>query len=376
MLGEINNFDWRECSPMRYWSFSKTYSGDKNVETKELIFSGDYIGAQKRDGYYQRIIKDDEGNVMMISRNRNVKKEVVDKIDWVPHIKEWVEKLPNGTCLLCEIYLPNNEGSKNVTTLLGCTKERSIARQRDKKLHLYVFDVMAYDGTNFITDGIGDRIKYLDTLKNTESLKSEYVDYATYKRGKELWEMLGEILEAGDEGIVISREDCPVYFKRTPARMTLKIKKEISQTINCVFTGKGTPPTKEYKGKEMREWEYWINERTDERLKGKHFDEYMSGEPLLPVTKTYFNEWVGSMEIGVVKGNKVVPIGYLSGLADEIKANPAKYKLQPIEVTAMEIDYDAHTLRHARLVKLRDDLTLNDCTWERCFNSEEEENCI
>ncbi len=369
MIGEINGLNWREAEAMKYWSFSKAYKGDKQKETKEFIFSGDYIGARKMDGYYQRLVKDDDGNVMMIARNRNVKKEVVDKIDWVPQIKEWAEKLPRGTALLCEIYLPNNEGSKNVTTLLGCTKERCIARQKDKKLHLYVFDVMAYHGINLHEDGIEDRIGYLDKLKFNEELKSDYVEYAEYKEGKALWDMLGEILDEGGEGIVISQKDCPVYFKRTPARKTLKIKKEISQTLYCVFTGRGTQPTKEYKGKEIREWEYWLNEKTGRKEHGQYYEDYMRGEPLVPVTRNYFYEWVGSMEIGVIKDNKVIPIGYLSGLADSIKANPSEYKLKPIEVTAMEIDYDAHTLRHAKMVQIREDLKPSDCTWERCFES-------
>jgi hypothetical protein len=95
----------------------------------------------------------------------------------------------------------------------------------------------------------------------------------------------------------------------------------------------------------------------------------MSGEPWVPVTKPYFNEWAGSMEIGLVKGDKVVPIGYLSGLADEIKANVEKYKGAPIEITCMEI-LPTGGLRHAKLVKFRPDLNIKDCNWEKVFGED------
>ena len=58
------------------------------------------------------------------------------------------EALPNGTCLLGEIYFPKNEGSSNVTTIMGCTQDKALRRQENgEKLHYYVFDVLAYNNT-------------------------------------------------------------------------------------------------------------------------------------------------------------------------------------------------------------------------------------
>ena len=93
----------------------------------------------------------------------------------------------------------------------------------------------------------------------------------------------------------------------------------------------------------------------------------MNGRAIEPVTKGYFNDWAGSLEIGVFKGKEIVPIGYLSGLSDEIKANVQEYAMKPIEVTAMELDNESGALRHGKMKQFRPDLRLEDCTWDKIF---------
>ena len=62
---------------------------------------------------------------------------------------------------------------------------------------------------------------------------------------------------------------------------------------------------------------------------------------------------------------EVFPIGWLSGLPDEMKADPKKYAFVPMEVTAMEFDHVSIGLRHGKMVGWRKDLTLNDCTYDK-----------
>ena len=145
MYGYVDGIDFRNIEAMKYWSFPKNYAHDKAQEIKNLIFSGDYYGALKVDGFFQRLCKDEDGNVMMIARNHNVKGEAVDKIEWVPQVQSLMEALPNGTVLLCEAYLPGDEGSRKVTSLLGCLKDKCLARQEaGKKLHFYIFIILHY----------------------------------------------------------------------------------------------------------------------------------------------------------------------------------------------------------------------------------------
>lgn len=366
----INGIDWINCDAMRYWSYPNSYKKDFKAEIKNYIFSGDYCGALKRDGYYQRCCINSKGEAFLISRNKSVSGEAINKIDWVPHLKPYFDSLPKNTVLLCEIYLPGNEGSKKITSLLGCLKDKCIARQEAaQKLHLYVFDVMVSDGEDFVKKGMWDRADELNVL--ARAYPNPYVEYAEYYDGKELWEKLNEYLAAGNEGMVIHHKDCPVYFKRTPARQTIKVKKEIANTIDCFFTGRATPPKKEYTGKEIETWPYWMNVVAEMKLPidpmANYYKDYVEGDPIMPVTKSYYNNFAGSLEIAVLKEGKIFPIGLLSGLTEEIKKNPESYKGRCIEVNAMEIDPEAHSLRHAKMMQFRDDLTIKDCTYEKVF---------
>lgn len=368
MVGCVGSIDWVNCEAMKYWSYPSGYKKDSKAEIRNFIFSGDYCGALKVDGYYQRIIKDEDGNCFMIARNKDVNGNPINKLEWIPQIQPFMEAIPNGTVFFCEAYLPGSEGSRKITSLLGCLKDKCIQRQNsNQKLHLYIFDVAAFKGENYTNLGMGQRAANLEVIHEQFKGACEYVDWATYYWGKELWEKLEEYLASGREGIVLYKRDCPIYFKRTPARMTIKVKKEINETIDCFFTGKYLAPTYKYEGKEIETWPYWINMITKEKIKGEKYMDYYNGAPIEPITKPFFNDWAGSLEIGLVKGDKVIPIGYLSNLTEEIKANPDQYKGKCIEVTCMEIQ-ETGGLRHAKMLGFRDDLTIKDCTWEKVFS--------
>lgn len=363
MEGYINGFDWKEAEAMKYWSFGSSISLETRQKTvKDAIFSSDYIGSMKVDGYYERLLKDEDGNCFMVARSRNVNGEIVNKIDWAPQVKEWMDLLPNGTCVLSECYLPGNEGSKNITSILGCLKEKAIARQEKTPLHFYIFDVMAYNGQNLTKVPFVDRVKYLKTLS---AFKSDFVSFAQYFEGEELWSNLQSYLANGREGVVIMRKDAPVYFKRTPARVSIKIKKELKETLDVVIIG-ANAPTREYNGKEIETWKYWENTKTGEKILGEHFMDHTSGLPIEPVTKAYFNGWAGSLIIGAKKDGQMVQIGSLSGITEEVLSNWRAYLGKVIEITGMQI-MDTGGIRHPKLVQFRDDLTPNDTDWYRIF---------
>ena len=208
----------------------------------------------------------------------------------------------------------------------------------------------------------------------------EYVSFAHYVHGADLNILSQEILARGDEGVVITHEDGLYEPGKRPSKTTLKIKKELKQTIDCFFTGVGSAPTKEYTGKEIETWTFWENQITGEKINAEMYKEYRNGCPIIPITKGYYHGWAGSLEIavlhkkvgsrcvirGITYENTVVyPIGWLSGLPDEMKAEPKKFAFVPIEITAMEWDSLAHTLRHGKMVGWRKDLALTDCTLEK-----------
>lgn len=380
MYGVIDGYDFGEMEPMRYYAPPSTWSDEKKRDNaRAKIFSGDWYGSQKFDGYFAKLVKDEDGNILLYSRSRGVNGKFADKHEWVPHLQPFFDAIPNGTCFLGEIYFPSAPGSRNITTIMGCLKEKAIARQeKGEKLHFYIFDCLAYDGKSWISYPARKRFAFIDSYNVTDEY--EYVSHAHYVSGAELWEMLQEILGRGDEGVVITHYDGLYEPGKRPSKTTLKIKKELKQTIDCFFTGVGSAPTKEYTGKEIETWKFWMNQITGEKVIADLYKEYTAGCPVIPITKGYYHGWAGSLEIGVFrkkKGSKciirgveyndveVYPIGWLSGVADEMKADPKKYAFKPIEVTAMEIDQLSYTLRHGKMVGWRPDISLADCTLDK-----------
>ena len=380
MYGYIDGFNFGEMEAQKYWAPTSSWTDQKKKDhAHSCIFSGDWFGAEKKDGYFAKLIKDEDGNIILYSRSRGVNGKFADKHEWVPHLNAFFEALPLGTCLLGELYFPSAPGSRNVTTIMGCLKEKAIDRQeKGEKLHFYAFDCLAWNGKSNLTMSAAGRFGLLET--NRALLTQNYATAAVYVRGKELWSMLQEILARDDEGVVITHKDGKYEPGKRPSKTTLKIKKELKQTIDCFFTGRGSAPTKEYTGKEIETWQYWQDSITGEKLQGDYFKDYKSGAAIEPITKGYFNGWYGSLEIGVLRhkvGSKckirgevfedteIYPIGWLSGISDEMKADPSKIAYLPMEVTAMEYDEYNHTLRHGKMVGWRKDLTLRDCTLEK-----------
>ena len=74
--------------------------------------------------------------------------------------------------------------------------------------------------------------------------------------------------------------------------------------------------------------------------------------------------YAGSLEIGLMDGDKVVGIGYLSGLTDEIKMNYKEYKYRVIEVGAMMLTPDG-ALRHGKMLGWRPDKPWRECSIEQ-----------
>ena len=378
MYGFIDGYDFGEMEIMKYYCPPSTWSDDKKRENARMkIYSGEWYGSEKKDGYFAQLIKDEDGNIILYSRSRGVNGKFADKHEWVPHLNPFFDALPVGTCLLGELYLPSQPGSRNITTIMGCLKEKAIARQeKGEKLHFYIFDCLAYNGKSWMSYPAKKRFAFVDDF----GIGNEYTTHAKYVSGADLNILLQEVLARGDEGVVITKGDGLYEPGKRPSKTTLKIKKELKQTIDCFFTGIGSAPTKEYTGKEIETWKYWQHQMTGVKIESEMYKEYKAGCPIIPITKGYYNGWAGSLEIAVFRhraGSKckirgveyedteVFPIGWLSGLPDEMKADPKKYAFIPMEVTAMEYDGFNHSLRHGKMVGWRKDLTLTDCTLDK-----------
>ena len=359
----INGIDFKELECQKYWTFTSSFKGDKKAEIRNMIFSGEYLGSRKRDGALYKFVKDDEGNMGLYGRSKGVSGDYSEKLAWIPHLHDFFESLPNGTCLLGELYLPHNEKSTGTTTIMGCLVEKAIQRQQSgEPLTYYIFDVLAYDGKSLIKESAQYRFSLLDYIK----VNHPNIEWATYYKGEELWNELNHILEEGGEGIVITKANTCYQPGKRPARQTLKVKKELQENVDCIIVG-ANPPTKEYTGsKSIETWNYWINNTTEKKMEGQFYSQYYAGEPITPITKMYFLGGAGSLVLGVYKDEKIIPIGNLSGLTEDILLNWKQYIGKVCEVTAMEI-LPTGGLRHPKFVRFRDDKPRQDCTYESIY---------
>ena len=369
----IEGTDFYQLEAMKYYSPSTSWSPEKKKENAmSKIFSGEWWGAQKRDGIFVMCGRNPEGEIFLRPRAKNTKGEFVNKVDWVPQIHDFLKGLGFGTVLLGELYLPRDEQAKSTSSIMNCLLKKSLARQskEEDKLHLYVFDVLADEGESYLNMKAIDRFLRLGDYSKVYN--SSYVEWAEYKRGEELWEMLQQLLADGYEGVVITYEDAPYQPGKRSNKVSLKVKRELQDTIDCVIIG-ANAPTKLSGTKEPENWEWWFNEATNEKiLASEYFTKnhesiyklYVSGAPVIPITKGWFYGWAGSLKIGLYDGDKLVHVGDLSGIDESIKANWKDYVNSVAEISCMEI-HDTGGLRHPRFLRWRKDKNPTDCLIEQ-----------
>lgn len=369
----IDNFDFWNMEAAKYFAPSTSWSAEKKKENAmNKIFSNSWCGSRKRDGIWMMFIKDMDGNLYLRPRAKNTKGEFVNKVDWVPHLHSFFNELDNGTVLLGELYAPWDEQAKTTTSIMNCLLPKALKRQEsdDKKLHYYVFDILADRGESYINMKAVDRFL---TLKDyNEHFISPYVEWAQYFYGQELWDKLQSILAEGGEGMVIINEDSPYQPGKRSNGTSLKVKKEIQETIDCVIMG-ANAPTKVSGTKEPEVWEWWFDEYTgDKILASEYFAEkhesiyklYVDGGPVIPVTKAWFYGWAGSLKLGLYDGDKLVHVGDVSGIDEDVKANWKELVGTVVEIGAMEI-HDTGGLRHPKILSYRKDKPARECTIEQ-----------
>ena len=376
----IDGIDFYNLEAMKYFSPSTSWSEDKKKQNAmDKIFSGEWWGSQKRDGIFCMCGKNPEGEIFLRPRAKNTKGEFVNKVDWVPQIHKFLNELEPGTVLLGELYLPRDEQAKSTSSIMNSLQPRAVKKQakEEDKLILYIFDILALEGENWLNKRAEDRFEELNVL--WRAYPGQYVEYAEYFNGQELWNLLQKLLLEGYEGVVITHKDASYQPGKRSNKVSLKIKKELQDTVDCIVIG-ANPPTRLYSGKEVETWEYWFNDLDNEKiLASEYFAKnhesiyklYSEGGAVVPVTKNWFYGWAGSWKLGAYKDGKLVQIGSLSGLTDEQKENWRDYVGKVVEVSAMETSENQEGgkgLRHPKLIDVRSDVDPTDCTYERIFD--------
>ena len=353
----------------------------------EFLKNEKILGTIKKDGYWETIIKENN-QVYMFSRS--VSKTTgfySEKIDNVPHLKNWAMKnLPNGTCLIGEAYYPGGT-SKDVTKILGCLSDKAIERQAGSygNLHYYIHDLLKYNGYDYVVNQAPYSKRYSDLCKYID-IQAEHIPEVEVAG---IWDSvycnLAKVTEQelldGEEGMVF-RTESGLYLpgKRRPNIM-FKIKESID-TIDLVITDLLEPEMK-YTGKDVEHWPYWVNHSAENpgefwkipvaNTKDSYATHNRLPESCIPVTKAYYLGWKNAFELSAYDNNgALVPVARVaSGLTDQMREDIAKhpenYLGKVCSISAMSVDPQELSIRHPVFIDIRYDKDPKDCKIKDIF---------
>lgn len=359
----------------------------------EMLNNEKILGTVKKDGYWETIIKENN-QVYMFSRS--VSKTTgfySEKIDNVPHLKNWAMKnLPNGTCLVGEAYYPGGT-SKDVTKILGCLSDKAVERQAGNygNLHYYIHDLLKYNGYDYVVNQVPYSKRYSDLCKYIDIQAEHIPEIEVAGIWDSIYCNLAKITEQelldGEEGMVF-RTESGLYLpgKRRPNIM-FKIKESID-TIDLVITDLLEPEIK-YTGKDIEHWPYWVEriESTsgekpsyskwdkDDALGeyGAYYQYKQNPHIYIPVTKAYYLGWKNAFELSTYDndGNLVPVAKVASGLTDQMREdiakNPDNYLGKVCSISAMSVDPQELSIRHPVFVSMRYDKDPKECRIKDVF---------
>lgn len=415
---------------------------------QSMLIDDSVIAEDKLDGT-RSLLHMVGGKCRLFSRNISKKSGwFTENSDRCPHIRdiEFPESL-GYTVLDGELKVPDKP-FETVSSILNCTPEEAYERQKTQgKIVLNVFDILWYNGECVEDLPVVKRKELLKEVLEqinseylvhcqwftktirvpyTDLLNSRYVGdnkdlYSTYPllfeairtQISDRWaEMLtlnkSEYYEYvvihGGEGIMLKDPNGKYYHKR--GREYTKYKKFL--TRDCIAISL-TESTKEYTGKELKKWGYWVDENNNKLpyvTTKSEIDEYLNSG-YTPVTKPYYYGWFGNLEFGVVvsdtdieylkkvngkafkdlnftavkSGNdrfEVLIVGECAGFDDNTKDHLTKHPEdivgKCVEIRCNEIFKKTGKLRHPRFMRIRTDKNIESCIFKDHIQSDGEMN--
>lgn len=346
---------WEMLEPMKY--FDKQPDGlSENLKKKyDAMISNEnneYIATCKYDGEWTMFIKW-EGQYLIRSRSiSKVTGKYGDKTAHLPHLVEEMKLWPDNTVILGEVCWGDfGTVSTDVGTILRCLPAKAVERQKERKLVVKMFDLLAIAGESWLNMPYGSRLM---ELRNYEGwIDSKYFTVTNIcPPGKTPAEFADEIISQGGEGAVIQRADYVYEPGKRTAWKTLKLKQRLPQ-MELPVVGL-LRPNKYYEGDCPETWPYSI---TEESLSP---DGRVYIEDRVLVTKPYFYGWMNGIIVELEDGTTCE---VTSGLTDadrewlatmeaaEMIKNGELYAV----IQAMQIN-TLGRLRHPALVRLRNDM--------------------
>ena len=367
--------DYFTSEPMKYFAPPSTMSPEmRRMKLEQMIDSGNYLFGLKTNGNWSRAVITKERQALQTRGISTVTKTYGEVQDKVTFWDDVCAPFGDTTVILGEVYLP--EGiDKDVGAILRCLPAKAMARQKDNPLRWRIFDVLVLDGMDMMDWPFEERISHIpEVVGRINSPLVEGVTY--YEMNETFFDKMGEIFAAGGEGCVCYKKDCKyIPGKRGPhAWDTVKVKQEISSEIDA-FISAIVPGERIYTGKDLGTWQLWENQRSGEKLIGSYFGEYQTGGAYIPITKNYFNNWPGAIQVSVYDNNhNEVTLCKVSGLTEEFKTSlrdePERWIGCPVSISGMMVssakadsEGNGISIRHPLLKRIREnDISKEDCT--------------
>lgn len=357
----------------------------------------------------------------------------VENTDSLPHIREIDRPELGGTILDGEMFI-NGLPFKEVSSTLNCLWDKAVDRQIEKGfITFHAFDILFYKGIDLRKMPLERRKVYLHLaveeaefpyIEEVEYFEcGKFIDSDVYSEAmkrispideepffdmledeKDTYPNLYECLKhkdmkltprayyelivcLGGEGLIVKPKDGKYLHKR--GWEYSKIKKFLTRELIIIGFDE---PTKEYTGKDVRKWAYWIEKSTGKRVTGNFYGD----KNYEPVTRYYYYNQVGVVRLGVVitpeeydkipKNKKgefdyadeyietssmqdkyIMLVCECGGFDDETREyftrNKDKLIGSVVEVKANELFRDSGKMRHPRFMRMRHDKAPEQCTW-------------
>lgn len=357
--------------PMLVSQFSQSDLAKGKLET--TVNSGEYFAQIKKDGHLYQFVKganDDE--IYLFSRNESVQTGLLtEKGANVPHIMNALKVVPPFTVLLGEIYYPN-QNSNAVTKVMGALPQNALKIQQEEmgEIHFYLFDILYYNGENWMERESWERFNFLSQLyQKFNWLSTNFLEIAQTFEEKIL-ENLQDALAKGEEGIVLKKKNEKYYPDSRPKWVQMKVKK--IDYLDCFCIGI-YEAEKYYEGKEIDTWLYWETPQGEKVEFSKKERKILDTNTLLqkcykPITKYYYHNYPAGIKVGVFDSKgEIKYIGDVSsGLDDntraELRDNLDKYLYKTCMLKCMEIYPESYTIRHPVFISWREDKNYKECT--------------
>lgn len=446
-----------EMFPMEMWDCPEAFKmagirgyepmTAKELETEEQqdekLKDPAYLIEEKFDGtralVYFLSQPDVSGNELGFCRvfSRRISKKTgfyVENTDSLPHIRELDQPELAGTILDGEMFI-DGLPFKEVSSTLNCLWDKAVDRQIEKGfISLHAFDILFYKGIDLRKMPLERRKEYLrlaveeadcpyikeveyfecgaeidadvysEVMKRINMMDEDpYFDMLedekdTYPHLYECWSKKKPltprayyelIVSTGGEGLIVKPKSGKYLHKR--GWEYSKIKKFLTRELIVLGFDE---PTKEYTGKDVRKWGFWVEKSTDKRVQGNFYGD----KKYEPVTKFYYYNQVGNLLLGVLITNEefskipknkrgacanpsyyglsdsydvdyvVMEVCECAGFDDETREyftrNREKMVGTVVEVKANELFRDSGKMRHPRYMRQRFDKAPEQCTWE------------